>query len=98
MEQPSKFGNFLRFIGIVMRGLTAVLILLGWIGTTCVALGAEKYESFSSLAHSTDNSRVAADPGWDRACRGFLTGDQITVPVHLQPTRKFREDVVNPSL
>jgi hypothetical protein len=50
MEQPSKFGEILRFIGIVLMGLTAVLILLGGIGTTCVALGAENYEAFSSIA------------------------------------------------
>ncbi len=31
-------------------GLTAVLILLGGIGTTCVALGAEYYEQFASIA------------------------------------------------
>jgi hypothetical protein len=50
MEQPSKFGKLLRFNGIVMMGLTAVLILLGGIGTTCVALGAENYEAFASIA------------------------------------------------
>jgi len=50
MEQPSKLGKILRFIGIILMGLTAVLILLGGIGTTCVALGAENYESFASIA------------------------------------------------
>jgi hypothetical protein len=50
LEQPSKLGKFLHFFGIVLMGLTAVLILLGGIGTTCVALGAENYESFASIA------------------------------------------------
>jgi len=45
-NQPSKF---LRFIGILLMGLTAVVLLLAGIGTTCVALGAEKYPSMASL-------------------------------------------------
>jgi len=50
MEQSSKLGNFLHFFGIILMGLTAILILLGGIGTTCVALGAENYEAFASIA------------------------------------------------
>lgn len=45
----SKLGKILRIVGIVLMGLTAVLHLLGGIGTTCVAFGAEKYESMAGI-------------------------------------------------
>jgi hypothetical protein len=38
------FGKIARIIGIVLLGLTAVITLLGGIGTTCVALNAANYE------------------------------------------------------
>lgn len=37
-------GKFLRIVGIVSLGITAVFTLLGGAGTTCVALDAAKYE------------------------------------------------------
>ncbi len=43
-------GKLLRFIAIVFMGLTAVFTLMGGIGTTCVALAAEKYDSMASIA------------------------------------------------
>lgn len=42
-------GKLLRFIAIVFMGLTAVFTLMGGIGTTCVALAAEKYDSMASI-------------------------------------------------
>ncbi|MGC9520837.1 MAG: hypothetical protein ACP5HG_03015 [Anaerolineae bacterium] len=44
--QPSKFG---RIFALVLMGLTVFFTLTGGIGTTCVALGAEKYESMAGL-------------------------------------------------
>ncbi len=42
--------KFLRFIGILFMSLTAAFTVLGGVGTTCVALGAEKYESMAGIA------------------------------------------------
>lgn len=44
--QPWKFG---RILALVFMGLTIFFTLTGGIGTTCVALGAEKYESMVGL-------------------------------------------------
>ncbi|MDT8306411.1 MAG: hypothetical protein RRC07_10785 [Anaerolineae bacterium] len=43
-------GRFLRIVGIVLLGLTAVITLLSGIGTTCVALDATRYEGMESIA------------------------------------------------
>lgn len=50
MSTNSFFAKFLRFIGIVLMGLTGGFTLLGGIGTTCAALFPTKYESMASLA------------------------------------------------
>jgi hypothetical protein len=50
MSTNSFFAKFLRFIGIVLMGLTGGFTLLGGIGTTCAALFPEKYESMAALA------------------------------------------------
>lgn len=44
------FGKFLRVTGIILMGLTAVVTLLGGIGTTCVAIDATRYGSMAVLA------------------------------------------------
>ncbi|NQU30308.1 MAG: hypothetical protein HQ525_06535, partial [Anaerolineae bacterium] len=43
-------GKFLRFIGILLMGLTAAFTILGGVGTTCVALDATKYEGMEAIA------------------------------------------------
>ncbi|RLD09715.1 MAG: hypothetical protein DRI56_03845 [Chloroflexota bacterium] len=43
-------GKFLRFLGIILMGLTAALTLLSGIGTTCVSLDAAKYEGMEAIA------------------------------------------------
>jgi hypothetical protein len=43
-------GKVLRIAGLILMGLTAVITLLGGIGTTCVALDAASYDSISALA------------------------------------------------
>jgi len=42
-------GKFLRFLAIVLMGLTAAFTLLSGIGTTCVALAAENYDSMAAI-------------------------------------------------
>ncbi len=42
-------GKVLRFIGIFFMSLTAIFTLMGGIGTTCVALAAENWESMSGI-------------------------------------------------
>lgn len=42
--------KFLRFLGILLMGITAAVTLLGGIGTTCVALNPTKYESMKAIA------------------------------------------------
>lgn len=44
------FGKILRIIGIILLGVTAVITLLGGIGTTCVALNAANYEGMEAIA------------------------------------------------
>lgn len=43
-------GKFLRFVGILLMGLTAALTILSGIGTSCVAIDATRYDSMKSLA------------------------------------------------
>ncbi|MHB8776685.1 MAG: hypothetical protein ACYC6R_02845 [Anaerolineales bacterium] len=50
MSSRSLFARFLRFIGIVLMGLTGGFTLLGGIGTTCAALFPAKYESMAALS------------------------------------------------
>ena len=51
MSPNSFFAKFLRFLGIVLMGLTAGFTLLGGIGTTCVALNPTGFsESMALLA------------------------------------------------
>lgn len=50
MSTNSFFAKFLRFIGIVLMGLTGGFTLLGGIGTSCAALSPTKYESMAALA------------------------------------------------
>lgn len=50
MSTNSFFAKFLRFVGIVLMGLTGGFTLLGGIGTTCAALFPTKYDSMAALA------------------------------------------------
>lgn len=50
MSTNSFFAKFLRFIGIVLMGLTGGFTLLGGIGTTCAALAPTNYDSMAALA------------------------------------------------
>lgn len=50
MSNSTTFGKVLRVIGIILLGLTAAFHLLGGIGTTCVALGAENYDTMIGIA------------------------------------------------
>jgi hypothetical protein len=43
-------GKVLRWIGIVLMGLTAAFTIMGGAGTTCVALAAENYPSMAGIA------------------------------------------------
>ena len=49
MSGPTKSGRVLKIVGIILLGLTAVFHLLGGVGTTCVALGAENYETMLGI-------------------------------------------------
>lgn len=49
MNNQSILGKILRILAVILLGLTAVFHLLGGVGTTCVALGAEKYDSMVGL-------------------------------------------------
>jgi hypothetical protein len=40
----------LRFLGILLMGITAAVTMLGGVGTTCVALNAPNYESMKGIA------------------------------------------------
>ncbi len=50
MRQTTWFGKTIRLVAIILFGLTVVFSLMAGIGTTCVALGAEKYSSMAALA------------------------------------------------
>jgi len=49
VSKPTLLGKIVRIVAIILFGLTVVFSLLGGIGTSCVALGAEKYESMRAL-------------------------------------------------
>ena len=50
MSTNSFIAKLLRFIGIVLMGLTGGFTLLGGIGTSCAALFPTSYESMAALA------------------------------------------------
>lgn len=50
MSTNSFFAKFLRFIGILLMGLTGGFTLLGGVGTSCAALFPTKYETMTVLA------------------------------------------------
>lgn len=50
MSRDIWWGKVLRFIGIVLMGLTGGFTLLGGIGTTCAALFPTKWDSMAPLA------------------------------------------------
>ncbi|NUQ84385.1 MAG: hypothetical protein HUU11_06705 [Anaerolineales bacterium] len=50
MSRNSFFAKFLRFIGIVLMGLTGGFTLLGGVGTTCAALFPTNFGSMAALA------------------------------------------------
>ncbi len=49
MNESSMLGKVLRIVGLILLGLTAFFHLMGGIGTSCVALGAEKYDSMTGI-------------------------------------------------
>jgi hypothetical protein len=49
MNKTTTLGKILRSIAILLMGVTAAFTLLGGIGTSCVALAAENYESMAAL-------------------------------------------------
>ncbi|MGC9349575.1 MAG: hypothetical protein ACP5JG_15670 [Anaerolineae bacterium] len=49
MIKPKKPLKLIRGIAVVFMGLTVFFTLVGGAGTTCVAFGAEKYESMTAL-------------------------------------------------
>ena len=49
LSKPTMLGKALRIAAIILFGLTVVFSLLAGIGTSCVALGAEKYDSMRAL-------------------------------------------------
>ena len=42
-------GKILRWVGIVLLGVTSAFTIMGGAGTTCVAVAAEKYEKFVGI-------------------------------------------------
>ncbi len=50
MSTDSFLGKSLRFIGILLMGLTAGFTLLGGVGTSCAALAPTNYDSMKGLA------------------------------------------------
>ena len=50
MSTNSFFAKFLRFIGILLMGLTGGFTMLGGVGTTCAALFPTRYDSMAALA------------------------------------------------
>lgn len=50
MAGNTGWAKILRILGIVLMGLAAAFTLMGGVGTSCVALAAEKWESMAALA------------------------------------------------
>jgi hypothetical protein len=49
MSEDRRPASVWRSIAIILMSLTVLFTIMGGIGTTCVAFGAEKYESMKSL-------------------------------------------------
>jgi hypothetical protein len=49
MRQANWFGKTIRILAVILFGLTVVFSLMAGIGSTCVALGAEKFSSMAAL-------------------------------------------------
>lgn len=49
MSEPTKFGKFLRWVGVIFLGLTGFFHLMGGAGTTCAALAAERWDSMAGI-------------------------------------------------
>jgi hypothetical protein len=49
-KKERNLGVILRYVAIVLMSLTAAFTVLSGVGTTCVALAAEKFGSMSVLA------------------------------------------------
>lgn len=54
------FGKILRIIGIILMGLTSALMVLGGIGTICIAFWPEKYPSLVMMIPYKPIYQVAA--------------------------------------
>jgi hypothetical protein len=48
-QNGRRLSRILRGVALTLMGLTVTFTLLGGVGTTCVALGAEKYDSMAAL-------------------------------------------------
>ncbi len=68
-------GKLLRIIAIILMGLTAALMVLGGIGTICIAFWPEKYESLAMMIPYKPVYQVAAI----LTILGGLAGIWITV-------------------
>ena len=49
MREANWLGKTIRILAVILFGLTVVFSLMAGIGSTCVALGAEKYSSMAAL-------------------------------------------------
>ncbi len=75
-------GKLLRIFAIILLGLTSALMVLGGIGTICIAFWPEKYESLAMMAPYKPIYQVAAIT----TIIGGLLGFWITIRL-----RKFTE-------
>ena len=57
MKRDSVFSKILRWVGIILMGLTSLFTLMGGIGTVCAALFPENF--------AADSEAMAALIGWE---------------------------------
>ncbi len=48
-QQMPILGKILKVFGVILIGLTSIVHLMGGIGTSCVAFGAEKYDTMTGI-------------------------------------------------
>ena len=68
MKRDSVFSKILRWVGIVLMGLTSLFTLMGGIGTVCAALFPENFAA-DSEARDQPARRELPDVGDERAGR-----------------------------
>jgi hypothetical protein len=78
-------GKLLRILAIILMGLTSALMILGGIGTICIAFWPEKYETLTMMVPYKPIYQVAAIT----TIIGGLLGIWVTIRLRKFTSRNY---------